>query len=544
MDDSYPRYVRPSPELRSRSAPSQRCGGAATKVEPAGNTTDHLLDLQRRAGNAAVVHLLQRKTAPTKVTPHAGKSKKAENVNNYTALINGLEDTFGDWPKLGALPINVAPSNPANVLPRHHELLLNARTAAVMMRSTPDTALELWEPTSAQIRAEVAKGTRLGLPKDYSDIPYARLKAMNDHVFIPAAYYAAKREKIANTTLAAPDIEQVRPKMQRAEKVLVDSKQLYDETKKLVLEGAGNVAKWDTGKLPDIVDLVNLPGSLEDKVAYARKHGIAGTATELVGKVTGAAGTLIGLAAHMGKSYTAAVSKIALAKGNTALVSKMAQLGEKFEGMAKRAEKVARFAGAVVILADYIKLVTAIADRDWDAVTDAGVDLLTDAAPFVFGAELAGPLAVGVVAVKGVMEAIHLAADFSRWCRDETVRLACEEFVRQCIGLSDNRAKALVAECEILLDPSKASLHELAYKQAVVAAKNVSAGLRVLDSHVSATTKNTIGAYPGVVKSLGKDALTAMAMPMDDPLNAVDQVTAVFKGVNQMSVYVRANYKN
>lgn len=77
------------------------------------------------------------------------------------------------------------------------------------------------------------------------------------------------------------------------------------------------------------------------------------------------------------------------------------------------------------------------------------------AAPLLLGAEVAAPLAGAVILVKAEMQAIHDAAAFIRYCKDEQVREAAGDFVK---GLTDHVypwATKLAADVDVMLDPTQ-----------------------------------------------------------------------------------------
>jgi hypothetical protein len=148
--------------------------------------------------------------------------------------------------------------------------------------------------------------------------------------------------------------------------------------------------------------------------------------------------------------------------------------------------------------------------------------------------------------IQAELEAFHLAAEFIRWCKDEMVRQAAEDFVKQCDNIAKGGAYDLVAEWQILLDLDKASLHERAMRSATRHAAYVSKGIKALSTHLG-PNKNSIGGYPLVVRSLGREAIAAMGIVYDEndgvPLVA-QQIAAVFHGANEMARFVKTHYTN
>jgi len=540
---------------RPRSAARPAAGGAVVQLSA----------LQRSAGNAAVATLvhgtaapdrasaiapfcLQRKGAKTAAVPAAKAPAKKrgmqpENVNNYGALVVGLEDQIEHWKK--PVPINLAPFGTEHLLHRHGELLAQLHQALLLISKDPESSLALWQALSPRFNTEVGRAVKFGLQPEAITLTRDNLTYASEKLFYPAAYWAAKAVKKSEGHIEAPDMAVMAEKLKGAEQVAIDSKKLFEDATKMASGMVdAKLLQFDFGA---VFDIVHMKGTIEEKLEAARKNGVATTAADLVSKVSGASAALMKQTSYVGQKYCSIMGKRLLAKGGEAAAKKageLASLAKKFEGLGKAAEKVAKFAVVLAIINDYKNLVVALASGDYSAAIDAGVDLLTDAAPLAFGADLAGPLAVGIVVVKAQFEAIRLAAAFIRWCKDETVRQAALDFIEDCTKLAKGAAYDLVADAEILLDPTRASLHSIAARQIEAEGQRVAAGLRVLGSHVSATEKTTIGAYPDVKKSLGKDALSALDMPQDSALIATQQVGDVFKGANNMARYVKFAYTN
>ena len=297
--------------------------------------------------------------------------------------------------------------------------------------------------------------------------------------------------------------------------------------------------------------MVMLPGSIGEKLEYARKHGIAGTAAELLAKVTGATGTLIKNVGEVGEKVIDARKAMLVARGGVKAskeaIEQLEKVGSKFKKLAAAGRAIGTAASYAAVIADGVKLISALSDGDYDEALKAGGDMLVDAAPLLLGEDVAGPLAVVVVLVKAELEAWKLAAAFIRWCKDETVRQAAESFVKQCDIIAKGGAYGLVADCTLLLNASSASVQAIALKKANQEAANVSKGIRALSTHVTSKSKDAIGGYPGVVASLGRPAIAAMGVTFDENdgvLLVATQIADVFHGANEMAKYVKAHYTN
>ena len=472
---------------------------------------------------------------------HGAAPTKPE-YNNYVALINGIDHLVKNYREPG--PLDVSPSSERDLLALHRDMLANFRTALILVKSDPQTALSLWEHTSPALWQELAKSTAAGLSGADAG---KQLDYVAKH-FEAAGYGAAKRKAEDDSSLAAPDAAQMAGKLTQAEAELGQARELFEQGMKLG-SSLGQLAGTEAPKeVEEIIEMVMLPGSIEEKLAYARKHGIAGTAVELVGKVTGATGTLIRNVGETGEKVLEARRAIVLGRGASqatkVAAEQLEQLAGKFKKLAQIGKALGTAASYAAVIADGIKLVSAIRDGDYNEALKAGSDLAIDSAPLLLGADVAAPLAAVVVVIKAELEVFKLAAAFIRYCKDEMVRQAAADFIGQCNVIA-SVARGLVADCELLTGASSAGVQEIAMKKASEEASQVSKGIDALASHLGSHASNAIGAYPTVVASLGRPAIAAMQdQQPDDLLSVADRVAAVFKGANAMAKYVKESYTN
>jgi hypothetical protein len=531
----------PDREDERREEPA--AGVAVETPRPAQRTSQltpsGVLALQRGAGNQAVAGLLSRqgaRIARLEAGPHVPAH---DTVNNYVALANGLNNLVQRWRNPAA--IDVTPSAETDLLPRHRALLGQLQSALKTIKTAPGSALSLWEAISPSFYSELRRGGIAGLNSDDLAGPLSQLDYLTHTLFQPGAYYEAKHEAREASDLESPDSAFEKEKVERAEQEFNTALQLLEMTKKL---GSGFPHDAKVAGAMELVEVAALRGGLEEKLEYARKHGIAVTAADLAGKLLGATKGLVKVSGEIGEKIYEAKRAAAAARGAVAVAKQMEGQAKSFSKMAETAERIGKVGTALTLLGDYIRLVAALADGDYDAAMAAGLDLATDAAPLVFGADLAGPLAVAVVVVKAELEAFRSAAAFIRYCKDENVRQAAGSFIDVCDRILKGAALDLVADCELLLDPTRQSLHQIAEQQAVKEGQRVAAAFTQLNSHVLSTEPLAIGAYRSVVQSLGQPALAALAMPFPDPLLAAQQCRDVFHGANAMAAYVRATYTN
>jgi hypothetical protein len=488
---------------------------------------------------------------------HAGAAQAARpappakklDVNNYIALINGIDHQVMNWKQPG--PIDVSPSDAHDLVSAHRDLLVNLHTALVMIKTTPVQALALWEKISPAVHGEVEKSLAAGLAASELAGVRQQMTYLNDTLFAPAAYAAAKRDAEAQGGLEAPDTALLADRFKKAEGELEEANKLFEESLKIAAGTAKLAGLGAPKEVKEIIEMVMLPGSIDEKLAYARKHGMAGTAAELLAKVTGATGTIIKNVGEVGEKVLDARKAIVLSRGASKATKEAAERLEKvagkFKKLAAAGKAIGTAASYAAVIADGVKLVSALSRGDYDEALKAGSDMAIDAAPLLLGEDVAGPLAVVVVVVKSELEVWKLAAEFIRWCKDETVRQAAESFVKQCDVIAKGAAIGLVADCTLLLNASSASVQAIALKKANQEAANVSKGIRALATHVTSKGKDAIGGYPDVVASLGRPAIAAMGVVFDENdgvLLVANQIADVFHGANEMAKYVKAHYTN
>jgi hypothetical protein len=479
---------------------------------------------------------------------HAASAAKGAtlDVNNYVALINGISHLVMNWKHPGSL--DVSPSEEKDLSPQHRKLLLSLRSALIMIKTAPVDALALWEQFSPALKAEVERAVPAGLASD--EIANCREQlSYAGTLFVGGATYAAEHEARNNSDLEAPDAAQMADKLAKVEGELVEANELFEQSLKIA-EKTGKMAGTDAPKdVKEILELVMLPGTIQEKLKHAKEKGLATTAVDLVGKVTGATGTLIRNVGEVGAKVAEARKAILLTRAATAAteesIKDLEKVIGKFEKLAKGGKSLIKGASYAAVIVDGFNLVSALRDGDYSGAAKAGGELLVDGAPLVFGEELAGPLMVVAVTVKAELEVFRLAAAFIGYCKDETVRQAAASFVKQCDVIANGGAYALVADFAILTDASKASLHANVLEKANREAANVSKGIRALSSHVTSSDRHAIGGYPNVVKALGRPAIQAMTVVFTEkdgiPLVA-QQIADVFHGANAMAKYVKENY--
>ena len=549
---------------RIRDAASGGASGAANPGEGTGARIEHAADSKHGGGRdqpvtATASTASHDRSRHAKAHDRAAKTPK-ETYNNYVALVNGINFLVQHRKKPGKL--DVSPSDEQDLLPRHRDVLMEFHSALHLVEDDPDRALTFWDRVLPALTAELKKSLASGFGSaDISDAT-EQLKWVDKYVFVPAAYFAAKRDAKASSGIEAPDAAYMAEKLTKAEEELKQAKTLQEKAKEAsevfakshkLAGNLGKLAELDAPKeVSKIIDLVMLPGTIEKKLELARQNGIATTAVELLGKITGATGTLVKNVGLVGEKVIEARKAFLLAKDasavSSAAIQELEQAAGSFAKLAKLGKTLGTAASYAAVIADGFKLVSALRDGSFEKALEAAGSLAVDAAPLLLGPEVAGPLGVTVLIIQAELEVFRGAAAMIRWCKDETVRKAALDFVQQCTILAENGGYDLVADWVILLDPARSRLHGPTLAMAKKEAAQVSKGLRALSTHLTSTSSDAIGAYPKVVEALGDRARSALnnAYGGDEDMIPMlaDQIADVFHGANTMAKYVKETYTN
>lgn len=503
-----------------------------------------ILDLQRSVGNAAVAQLLvqRRKAALPNPKPALRKKPAKEHLNSYIAFCDGLDYLTENWKAPKGVVVD---ADLDGYLSERHRTILRELHGAHRQRSLDgQAALGSWQMVQPKLLREVDDTRRFPQFTDQArQIPRDQISYLNDKIFLPSAYRSARQEKKSEGHLKAPDRAAMTDKLKKAEDAFWEVNKLYADTAKLGAE-AGVFGKGLGKTVPDLYEILQTPGDLDAKLTAARKKLGIQTASELVQKVLSGSKTLIETAGKIGEAYCLKMANVIGTAANASKIAKYKALAGKFQALGKSVERIGSAAAILSIAINYGKLVEAIWTRNLDDALAAAGDLALDVGALALGAEAAGPLAAGVIVVKGVLESVRLAAGFIRWCRDETVRVAAQNFVDKAVDIANNSAFDLVADAEIVLDPSKEAVHDIAGRQLIAGGKRVAHDLSVLNRMVMSGSKRDIGGHAAVKLALGKKALDALFLPQEDSLVAAQQVKDVFEGVDAMARYVKGAYTN
>lgn len=467
---------------------------------------------------------------------------------NYKAFLFGINNQLNRDD--GSIdPADTSPADPAQLLSHHLDLLISLQQALADRAHSPADALREWERIHSTLRDEVAAAK--SVVDDDTVTTVERQITDTGHNFAGAAYHAA--ERAAEGHLEAPDLAEQNAHLESAEQEFLEANKLWESASKVMASGVDRA--FDLKGTGEIIELVKLPGTIQEKMEKARQKGVltqVGTAVELVGKIKGGTATLLKVTATTGERYCAASARLAVGRGNMVLAREIEESAAQWRWLSETAESLGTVASVVSLIGDGLSMVDSIRAGNWEEAAGQAADMAVDAAPLVLGAEVAAPLAGAVILVKAEMQAIHDAAAFIRYCKDEQVREATGNYVK---GLTDHVypwATKLAADVDVMLDPTQPEpVQRAAMDKVSEDATNTWQGVvYVAATYLWPLANLAAGAYA----SMGAEAYDAISggdlnMPAETKegviaFAVVDKVAKIFHGANLMAKYVHEHYTN
>lgn len=466
---------------------------------------------------------------------------------NYEAFLFGINNQLNH--QTGSIdPSDTYPADPAHLLSHHRDLLADLQQALAARAHSPGDALMAWERIHSTVVGEVEEAKSV-VDSDTVGAVERQIAEANQY-FVGAAYHSAERS--AEGHLEAPDLEEQKVHLERAEQELLEADKLWESAAKVMASGVDKALGIEGTN--EIIELAKLPGTIQEKMEKAREKGTItqiGTAVELVGKVKQGTATLLKVTARTGERYCAGMAKLAASQGNKVLLKEVEETAEQWKWLSETAETMGTVASVISLIGDGISLVDSIRAGNWDEAAAQAADMAVDAAPLLLGAEVAAPLAGAVILVKAEMQAIHDAAAFIRYCKDEQVREAAGNFVK---GLTDHVypwATKLAADVDVMLDPTQPEPVQRAAMDMV----NQDA------TYTWQGVEFVAGSYLGPLAQLAGDAYASMgaeafevfnsglSMPAETregviALAVADKVAKILHGANLMAKYVHEHYTN
>lgn len=516
-----------------------------------GLAVDTMLALQRGAGNAYVSRYVARlplSRAPQTVAP----PKRAGMPKGTTELLD-TEAAYNNF--LGALSRVVATrgglAGSWELLDEHEELIVLMRRVLQLgyERQTWGPALTLWESASPRFDGELAIARQAGVPPGHVDAAAAQLRHVRSTVE-GGAYHEAHREALAGNKFEQPDLVHVEAQLKRAEQKYKQSQALADKMKPLLGDAAGMTIGADPGFGKAVYDVVSLPGSISDKLEYAKKNGVVGktaTALDLLGVIADTADNTVKVSMTVAARVQRAKQAAAMSKGLLAEAKGFKAAATRFDMLAQKLEVAGKAANVLAILAEGTKLVDALLKSpvDWDTVLESGTEILLNTAELALGADGA-PILVVVMVIRAEIEVLRMVSDQIKWAKRETARGAAADFIGVAAKIAKRQAADFVADCEVAVNGQQGAVREIAAKKVLQDAPKLAKSLTALNSHVARKAKDSIGGYPKMVEALGPEALRYFydAAPAEDPLNVAQQCAAIFAGCNALARHVQETYKD
>lgn len=442
-----------------------------------------------------------------------------------------------------------APTAPdyANLLPQHVELVLELHQALVLRSSSPNGALASWNGIKPRIQSE-AEAARAEL-KNVDEIEQ-KIAEDGEEIFVATAYHSAVDQ--AATRVEAPDAGEHKADLEKAESDFLDADKFWEDSTKVM----SNAASAATGveSIQDIVELVKMPGTIEEKLEAAKNMPALGqleTVVDLVGKIQGATKQVLSVVSEIGERYCKGLADQALAKGSKDLAEQITKDAEKWADLGKAAKALSAAATVATLISDGLSLLDDIRNGNWEGAVGDTANIGVDAAPLALGEDVAGPLALIVVGAKVEMGLLHEWAEIIRAINDEKVRTAAVDFVDGMTGQVYPWAQRLVGNAESMLDASlDAEVQRAAQSQVAGDAKGTWDAVK----WVVQTFLGPLEQYDDVYNALGQDAIAALdvnsfEMPVEVgdlliPQQVIERVQKIFHGTNLMGAYVRDNYKH
>jgi hypothetical protein len=506
-----------------------------------------ILALQRGAGNAAVSRHIARLQVARAPQPQAPPKRFETNVelvdtevaySNFLGAMSRVIDNKGGAPGTWEL------------MDSHQELIASMRRVLQYGydRNTWGPALQLWESVSHRFDEELSAAREAGVRPAQVKIAADQLKYVTKTVE-GGAYHEAHREALSDSTLVQPDLVHAQAKLKVAEKKYLEAEFFGEKVKPLVGDAVGMAggAKSGTGKA--VWDLVALPGTIDTKLAWAKKQGIVGqtaTAIDLVNVIGDSADNVVKLYAAAFVPHLRTARNLALSQRLAGEAARYEKVLGAWEKRLKLFEKIGKGANVAAIIAEGIKLADALQKSpvDWNAIVDSGLEIGLNAAELALGADGAPILAI-VMVIKIEIAILGMVSDQIKWAKRETARGAAADFIGVAATIAKHQASGFVADCELAVSAKQPRVAELATAKVLREAPKVAKSLQVLSSHIARHSKDSIGGYPDMVSALGRDAMRVFnnPAPPEDPLNVAEQLQAVFAGANSLARHVQGAYK-
>ena len=477
--------------------------------------------------------------APKKAKGKVGMYSTVDFASNFVYAIDRLTQTKATWTDAD---LDLDPDQ---------EQLINQLRAALQLgweKRNWTGALNAFNAVNPSLREQLETARQAGLGAPYIKAAYSNLEWISKTA-LGGAYHQEHDKAKANLDMPAPDKAYMEPLFKDAVAKFKHAEKFHEEAKKLGADFAvlAIQTKWgrkwaDPGKGKAFYELVTLPGSLEDKLAEARKGGYVALAagyTDLVATVSDSTAAVVESTMDAGAKWAA--KQAAKAAGKRAI--SLNHAAKNFERWADVGKKIGQGANVLAIIAEGIKLVDAISKGDWDSVLDSSIEIGINAAELALGAEGALILPI-TMTVRATIHALTLISDISKWGQRERARMAAGRFIQDVTKIGQNAVLDFAADVELSLSADQPAVQSVATDKAVKAAPKIAAHLAYLATHLDKNWRH-IGSYPSMVGHIGK-AREAIRNPKGvtgTPFEVLESCKDVFVGTNDLAKYVQRVYK-
>jgi hypothetical protein len=500
-----------------------------------------LLTLQRLAGNSAVQGLIAQRAAAAGTAKKRGKPATPESYADLLVGINHIAMAAAQDHGAGVADVPLG----SHLSATHRDLLAKLRSAVMMAYSSKSgehqAALNVWTFIQPDLASAVKHAPEF-VEGDVGGIQHD-LSWLDEQLIRPAAYREAHAESVAHTSLKTPDLAFQQRQLEEAEIELEQAKGFAEDAAKIISMGASSAILKDTDLGKEIFELVSIKGTIQEKLEKAKEKGIVeqtATAVELVGKIAGLKNTIIQTTMEVLKHRAEKFAEKALEEGARQLAKHWKEIAEGYEKNIQSLKVLGKVLGMVGVLADAIRAFKAALDGDWEGAlknaASAGMGVLG-----ALGVEGGGPLLAGItITIKAEIEAIHLAAEFTRWCKEETVRVAASSFIDACSLVARNVAYDFVADVDLMLTSGNAAVSQMAGQQMMARVGKMNQGLAYLRARAAMSQAK----WPGLFATMDAQAQRALTNPFnpDDPLSLAQELSTIFEGANAMATYVKEHY--
>ena len=184
---------------------------------------------------------------------------------NYEAFLFGVNNQLNS--QTGTIdPSDTSPADPAHLLSHHLDLLINLQQALAARAQSPADALTSWERIHPTLVGEV--GAAKSVVDQGTVATVERQITEANQNFVGAAYHNA--EQAAEGRLEAPDLEEQKAHLERAEHELLEANKLWESASKVMASGVNKA--FGIKETNEIIELVKLPGTIQEKMEKARKR--------------------------------------------------------------------------------------------------------------------------------------------------------------------------------------------------------------------------------------------------------------------------------